>query len=298
MNKKIRIGTRGSELALWQAHFIKGELEKRHHSCELHIISTQGDREQELSLSKLEGKGFFTKEIESALLNQEIDLAVHSHKDLETSSPKGLVIAAVSHRANPSDVILARPDAVDPRKPLHLLEGVVLGTSSSRRKSQVRSMRPDIILEDIRGNVPTRIQKLKDRKFDAIMLASAGLDRINPDISNLLRINLDPAEFVPAPAQGVLALQCRADDARLIERLESLHHADVAECIRIERGVLAGMHGGCHLPLGVYCTHEKGEFDVHVAVAPEWDAPLRRLTFVGDDSTGLIDLIVREITFT
>jgi len=295
LNKTIRIGTRGSELALWQAHFVQAELDKLGLNTAIHIISTQGDREQELSLSKLEGKGFFTKEIETALVSGEIDLAVHSHKDLETAMPEGLVIAAVSHRANPADVVIAHADAIDRSLPLGIRRDAIVGTSAARRKAQLHHIRPDLNLQDIRGNVPTRLRKLKERKFDAILLASAGLDRLKIDLGELVRMDLDPVEFIPAPAQGVLALQCRAGDTPLINALEALHHSEVATCTRIERGVLAGMNGGCHLPLGVYCTHDDHEFEVHVAIAPEWQSPLRRLTFVGDDSTGLIDLIVREI---
>ena len=295
MKTPIRIGTRGSELALWQANFVKSELEKIGQEAVLHIIKTQGDREQDLSFDKLEGKGFFTKEIEAALLANEIDIAVHSHKDLETTSPPELVIGAVSHRANPADLLLIHPRAHDLSQVLGLQHGANVGTSSARRKAQMRTMRPDITLTDIRGNVPTRVQKLRDGQFDAILLASAGLDRLKLDVSDLIRVQLDPQQFIPAPAQGVLAIQCRANDMALREVLLALHHADVADGVRIERAVLAGMQGGCHLPLGVFTEKEENEYEVHVAIAHEWDAPLRRLTFVGDDPDALIELIVREI---
>ena len=295
MNKSIRIGTRGSDLALWQAHFVQTQLEHLGQSCEIQIITTKGDKEQELSFDKIEGKGFFTKEIEAALLNKEIDLAVHSHKDLETTSPESLVIAAVSARANPADLLIIHPESVDLNQPFRLMKGAVVGTSSARRKSQMKHMRADVTLKDIRGNVPTRIQKLRDKQFDGILMAAAGIERLALDLSDLHVVHLDPTQFIPSPAQGVLALQCRAEDFLLREVLIQLHHPEVADVIRIEREVLRGMNGGCHLPLGVYTEFSEGEYEVHVAIASEWDAPLRKITFIGDDAQGLIDLIVEEI---
>lgn len=295
MNNPIRIGTRGSELALWQARFIQHELEKNGQSSSIHIISTKGDREQDLSFDKIEGKGFFVKEIEAALTNGEIDLAVHSHKDLETTSPSGLLIAAVSKRADPSDIMLIRPQAFEEMERLCLKPNAITGTSSSRRKSQLLHFRPDLQLRDIRGNVPTRVQKLREGLFDAIVLAKAGLDRLALDLSGLKQFVLDPEEFVPAPAQGVLALQCRESDEYVRKALIPLHDSDVAELIRIERTVLRNMEGGCHVPLGVFAFKREQEFEVHVSIAALWDSPLRRFTFVGDDANGLIDLITRQI---
>ena len=150
---KIVIGSRGSDLALWQANFVKEELEKAGHPTEIKIISTQGDRIQHLSFDKMEGKGFFTKEIEAALLDKSIDLAVHSHKDLETTSPKGLIIAAVSSREDPSELMLMRKEAVDTSQPLGLKKNPVVGTSSARRKSQLLHFRDDLEIKDLRGHV-------------------------------------------------------------------------------------------------------------------------------------------------
>ncbi len=162
MNRKIKIATRGSELALWQAHFVQAELKKLGAESELLILKTQGDRIQHLSLDKLEGKGFFTKEIEEALLTNQADLAVHSHKDLPTESPEGLVIAAVSYREDPRELILIRKESYDRKRKFGYKENAVLGTSSARRKAQLLAFRPDTKTEDLRGNVPTRIQKLRD----------------------------------------------------------------------------------------------------------------------------------------
>ncbi|MBC7862964.1 MAG: hydroxymethylbilane synthase, partial [Bacteroidia bacterium] len=164
--KKIIIGTRGSELALWQANYTKELLEKNGHTVELKIISTQGDRTQQwnTSFEKLEGKGFFTKELEEALLKKEIDLAVHSHKDLPTENPDGLIIAGVSEREDPAELLLIRKECVDETQKFNLKQNAIVGTSSSRRKSQLLAFRPDVELKDLRGNVPTRIEKLRNTK--------------------------------------------------------------------------------------------------------------------------------------
>ena len=253
----IRIGTRGSDLALWQAHFVKAKLENL--GCEVHlqIIVTQGDRIQDLSFDKLEGKGFFTKEIEAALLNNDIDLAVHSHKDLETSQPEGLCIGAVSYREDPSELLLMRKTAQDPAQKWGLKQGYIIGTSSARRKSIIKALRPDLQIEELRGNVPTRIDKLRSGAYDAILLANAGVSRLALDLKDLHTLVLDPTEFVPAPAQGVLGLQIRQNDAATQAIVAQLNHADVASQIAIERGVLQALQGGCQLPLGVYYGQDK-----------------------------------------
>lgn len=295
MSRPIRIGTRGSDLALWQARYVQSRLDADGHPTEIRIISTLGDREQELSLDKMEGKGFFVKEIEAALVSREVDIAVHSHKDLETSSAEGLVIAAVSSRANPCDVLLCRPEAKSDDHFLGLRNGAVVGTSSSRRKAQLRHYRPDIVLKDIRGNVPTRVAKLREGQFDAILLAAAGLDRLDLRLSDLIRGDLDPSVFVPAPAQGVLAIQCREEDQHIRNILTCVHDPGVATMVHIERSVLKAMEGGCHLPLGVFAEQVGEEWDVQVAVAEAWDSPLRRLSFTGDEPESLIELIVRQL---
>lgn len=293
--KKLRIGTRGSELALWQAHHVQSLLQDIHVESELIIIKTQGDQVQHLSLDKLEGKGFFTKEIEEALLSNQIDIAVHSHKDLETEQPFGLTIAAVSNRADPSELLLIHPEAEDKSETLGFKKNAIFGTSSSRRKAQMLHHRSDITLKDIRGNVPTRIQKLRDRQFDAILLAKAGVDRLNLDLSDLIVKVLDPNEFVPAPAQGVLALQCRSNDNVAIEILNQLNNTEVQDVISIERGVLNKMKGGCHLPLGVYTTKKDDDYHVRVSYAPSWDAPNRFITFNGNKKELLVDQIINTL---
>lgn len=248
----IRIGSRGSELALWQANFVKKLLEELGCEVSIQIIVTQGDRIQNLSFDKLEGKGFFTKEIEAALLLNEIDLAVHSHKDLETSQPEGLCIGAVSYREDPSEILLLRETAFDATQKWGLKKGAIIGTSSARRKSIIKALRPDLQIEELRGNVPTRIEKLRNGNYDAILLANAGVSRLNLNLSDLHTQILDPKEFVPAPAQGVLGLQIRQNDTATHRIVSQLNHQKVAEQIAIERGVLQALQGGCQLPLGVY----------------------------------------------
>jgi len=263
----IIVGSRGSELALWQASFIRDKLKQLGVPTELKIIKTQGDKVQDLSFDKLEGKGFFTKEIEEALLNNEIDLAVHSHKDLTTDNTTGLIIAAVSYREDPSELILINKESVDEHKKYGLKKNAQVGTSSNRRKSQLLAFRSDLQLVELRGNVPTRIQKLREKKYDAIVLASAGVERLGIDISEFHSEKISPKEFIPAPAQGVLALQIRETDKSLFELLQNLNDSEVAETIAIERKVLNLYEGGCRLPLGVYCEKqedEEGEFTFHV----------------------------------
>jgi hydroxymethylbilane synthase len=259
----IRIGTRGSDLALWQANHVKGRLESLGCAVSIHIILTQGDRIQDLSFDKLEGKGFFTKEIESALLRGDVDLAVHSHKDLETTPPPGLVIAAVSEREDPSELLLMLTESHDPSETFELKAGARIGTSSARRQSLLRNFRPDLHIEELRGNVPTRIEKLRSGQYDAILLAKAGVSRLNLDTSDLITRTLDPKEFVPAPAQGVLGLQVREADIQTYDWVRKLNYAPTEHRIHIEREVLRNMEGGCQLPLGVY---NDGEV-VHVSYA-------------------------------
>jgi len=201
MNSPLIIATRGSDLALWQANHVKSLLEKIGLKCELNIIKTKGDEIQHMNLDKLEGKGFFTKEIEDALLNHEADIAVHSHKDLPTEYHPDLVIAAVSDREDPSELLLIRKEAVDAKQKFALKKNATVGTSSARRKSQLLAFRSDAVLKDLRGNVPTRVQKLRDGMYDAILIASAGVERLELNVEDFHVEKLDPKEFIPAPAQ-------------------------------------------------------------------------------------------------
>lgn len=290
--RKIIIGSRGSDLALWQAHHVKSQLENIGCEVEIKIIKTQGDIIQHLSFDKMEGKGFFTKEIEAALLEKSIDLAVHSHKDLETNPPEGLVIAAVSEREDPADLLLIRKEAVDANETFLLKQGAITGTSSARRKSQMMRFRPDIEIKDLRGNVPTRIQKLRDGNYDAILLAKAGVSRLNIDLSEFAVVDLNPREFIPAPAQGVLGLQIRETDTDLAEMLRQLDTPEVRRRIAVERGVLNKLDGGCQLPLGVYCPDDHHVF---VSFSTNWEEGAIWEEYEVDDLEGIVDIIVQDL---
>lgn len=292
---KIRIGSRGSDLAMWQANFVRDELMKNGHDVEIKIIVTRGDKIQNLSFDKIEGKGFFTKEIEDALLEKEVDLAVHSHKDLETSQPEGLKIGAVSYRANPADVLLIRSECVSNTDALEIKKEAIIGTSSARRQTQVRRLRPDVTLKELRGNVPTRINKLRSGQYDGIILAAAGIERLQLDLSDLRVVELIPDRFIPAPAQGVLGLQIREGDADLEDALSCLHDAQIAELIHIERSILKRMDGGCQLPLGVYCRKEDHEFAAHVGYAADKEGVAEVHLFQSEDPEALIDVVVDEL---
>jgi len=264
----IVIGTRGSKLALAQANWVSSQLDAQGLPNRIQIIETKGDIVHE-RFDKMEGKGFFTSEIETALANREIDLAVHSLKDLPTRSPDGLRIAAIPERENPFDVIVSAT-------PLDLLEngrpdlgGKRVGTSSMRRVAGLTHYYPDIEAVPIRGNVPTRIQKMRDGQVDVVILARAGLERLHYDLSDLSVYDAGPPFLVPAPGQGALALQIR-EDADL--DLSFLHHAATDRCVREERRILEALEGGCQMPLGV--------------LVREWEKGFRLDLFLGHLSSG------------
>lgn len=296
MERNIKIGTRGSQLALWQAHYTQSQLTAIGITSELQVIKTKGDAIQHLSFDKIEGKGFFTKEIEDALIKGEVDLAVHSMKDLPTSQPEGLILTAVSYRANPADCLIIHPDAVDENVLFQCKHGALVGTSSARRKAQILDFRPDIELRDIRGNVPTRLEKLRRGDFDAILLAAAGLDRLELDLSGFRLVRFNPREFVPAPAQGVLAFQTRKDDLELRRALKKIHRKDVAQVINVERKVLQLAGGGCHMPIGVYCEADlQGNYHVWAAKADTWNAPLQRAHLSSSTTFELAEMVLAAL---
>lgn len=289
----LRIGTRGSKLALWQAEFTQAELRRAGVESELVIIKTKGDVVQHLGFDKMEGKGFFTKEIEDALLQGEIDLAVHSMKDLPTNQPEGLVITAVSYRDNPADLLILRPEAATPGHIFKLKPGATVGTSAARRKAQMRHFRPDVELKDLRGNVPTRLEKLRRGEYDAIFLAAAGVGRLGLDLTGLEIVELNPREFVPAPAQGVLAWQTHRDDLPTRRILKHIHHPEISAVTNVERRVLQLMDGGCQLPLGVHATRDAaGNF--HVFAACEINGKMRHTQLSQNTSFGLAEKIVEQ----
>lgn len=294
LDRNLIIGTRGSDLALWQANFIKDSLAAVGVNAELKIIKTQGDRILNLSFDKLEGKGFFTKELEEELLAGKIDIAVHSHKDLPTENPPGLIIAAVSEREDPSELLIILKDCVDVRQKLSLKFGAKVGTSSNRRKAQLLAHRPDLEIRDLRGNVPTRIQKLRNESYDAIMIARAGVSRLGLNLDDLHVETLTPNELIPAPAQGVLAIQIREDNHDLFEILQALNHPVVAEELAVERTVLKLFGGGCHLPLGCYCSKEDGLFQVFTSKAKDDNDFPDRYFIESATTEGLAEKIVAK----
>jgi hydroxymethylbilane synthase len=297
LSQKLRIGTRGSRLALWQANFTKDKLEALGIEVELIIIKTKGDKIQHLSFDKIEGKGFFTKEIEDALLRGDIDMAVHSMKDLPTESPEGLAITAVSYRENPADWLMIRKEVLAENMLMKLPEKAIVGTSSARRKAQMLHFRKDIELRDIRGNVPTRLDKLRKGDFDAILLAAAGVSRLEMDLSEFEIIKMNPREFVPAPAQGVLAWQTCKDDLTTRRILKNLHHSDVSAVTNVERRVLQLMEGGCHMPLGVYCEQDQMyNYHVWAAKADEWNAPVKMTRISSSTSHQLAEEVVKKLS--
>jgi len=293
--KTLKLGTRGSKLALWQANFIKDQLVKSGQDVEIVIIKTRGDKIQDIGFSKMEGKGFFTKEIEDALIDGRVDFAVHSMKDMPTTNPEGLCLTALSYREDPRDCLVIKKSSVQ-AKALKLGDSAKVGTSSARRKAQLLHYRSDLQIADIRGNVPTRLEKLKNGDFDAIVLAKAGLNRLKIDLSDFEFIDLNPREFVPAPAQGVVALQVRESDTETRKVLRQIHHAEVARCTNVERRVLQLMDGGCQMPLGVHCEQdEHGNFHVSAALATAWDAPVRFVHLSRSTSVNLADEIYNQL---
>ncbi|HMQ50012.1 MAG TPA: hydroxymethylbilane synthase [Saprospiraceae bacterium] len=296
MEEKIRIGTRGSKLALWQAHYTVELLDKIGVEAELHIIKTQGDRIQHLGFDKMEGKGFFTKEIEEALLRGDVDVAVHSMKDLPTAMPEGLVITAVSERADPADCLLIAPHAIDEASLFRLKKGAVVGTSAARRKAQMRHFRPDVQLTDIRGNVPTRIAKLEEGQFDAIFLAAAGVQRLALDLSAFHVVKFSPKEFVPAPAQGVLAWQCCRENVAVRHIFKQIHQSKTAAATNLERQVLRLMQGGCQMPIGVFCEQDHlGYYHIWAAMADHWEEPLRKVSLSQSTHHQLAERVVQAL---
>ena len=290
------IGTRGSRLALWQAHYVQAQLKELGIESELKIIKTQGDKIQHLGFDKLEGKGFFTKEIEDHLLAGDIDLAVHSLKDMPTDQPEGLTLAALSYRASVNDVIIIHKSKAVEGKPFQLADGATIGTSSNRRKAQLRELHPGLVPVDIRGNVPTRLEKARTGELDAVMLAAAGLERLELDMSDMVVVYPSPREFVPAPGQGVMAIQTRKDAMDIRKKLAPLHHVDVGECTNVERTVLNMMEGGCSMPLGVYCEKDQlGNYRVWAAFAADEHSEVKRVQLSLSTRAGLAEAVVSQL---
>ena len=262
----LTLGSRGSALALWQANHVAALLNAISVGTRIEIIKTTGDHLQTASLTQAGGKGLFTKEIEQALLDGSIDVAVHSLKDLPTEMTFGLAIAAVPEREDPRDALVGMSLEALPR-------GAHLGTSSSRRAAQLRHLRPDLAIEPVRGNVDTRLRKLKEGQYDAIVLAAAGLKRLG--LEQEIAEILTPDQICPAPGQGALGIQTRANDAAE-EICRSLDHHDSRIAVEAERAVLAGLGGGCQLPVGAFAERVANMWALQaVVVAPDGSRILR-----------------------
>ncbi len=296
IKRDLVIGTRGSRLALWQSEHTQCLLKDIGISSGLQVIKTKGDQIQHLSFDKIEGKGFFTKEIEDELLDGTVDIAVHSLKDMPTTQPDGLALAALLHRADPADWLIVNKSSMDEDLDLSLKVNPVIGTSSARRKAQIMGFRPDAVIKDIRGNVPTRLQKLQDGQFDGILLAAAGLTRLELDLSHFHVVKFNPREFVPAPGQGVVAIQCRAEDVSVRRLLKQLHQSAVGRCSNVERSVLQMMDGGCQLPLGVHCQRDiNNSYHVYAAYAHSWDSSLKFAKVSSSTTDGLAQQVFDQL---
>lgn len=250
MNRSVKIGTRGSDLALWQAHYVKTELERHNPNVdfEISVISTTGDQIMDVALSKIGDKGLFTRQIETSLLSGEIDLAVHSLKDLQTSQPDGLRIGAVCEREIPNDAFISR----DGRSIDELPTGARVATGSLRRRSQLLNHRPDVIVEEIRGNVPTRLRKFDESGLDGIILAFAGLNRLG--YANRITQMIPAGIMLPAVGQGAVAIEIRDGNDEVNEIVAAIDHASTRFCVRAERTFLMQLEGGCQVPIGGLAT--------------------------------------------
>lgn len=251
MRERLVIGSRGSELALWQAHWVQKELQSRfpHLDIPIEIIKTTGDKILDSPLSKIGDKGLFTREIEAALLAKNIDLAVHSLKDLPTQLPDGLALGAICEREDVRDVFLPHPH--NPVKTLlDQPPGATIATGSLRRKCQLLSLRPDFTITDIRGNLNTRMKKLDASEWAGMVLARAGVVRLN--WAGRIGETIDAAKILPAVGQGALGIEVRIDDTRVGEMVKSLHHYPTAQAALAERALLRKLEGGCQVPIGTW----------------------------------------------
>jgi hydroxymethylbilane synthase len=282
------IGSRGSQLALWQAHWIQARLEQLGQPCRIEIIRTTGDKIADVALLQVGTKGLFTKEIEEALLAGAIDIAVHSLKDMPTDLPTGLTLAAIPEREDPRDALIGRRLA-------DLAPGARVGTGSLRRAAQLRSLRPDLQIEDIRGNVDTRLRKLDEGRYDAIVLASAGLRRLG--LENRIAQIFDPSVMCPAVGQGALAVETRDDNGPAFQIANRLEDSDTRAAVTAERAVLASLGGGCQAPMGAHATVESQTILLHALMVSPDGAQLIRQEMLGpmDDAAALGHVVGQQL---
>jgi len=296
----LKLGTRGSALAMVQARDIARQLTAAGYEVEVIVKQTIGDQDKESTFAAIGPPGVFVREIETALVEGEIDLAVHCFKDLPSVSPEGLVIAAVPTREDSGELLVTRGPkhfSDEPALPLH--PSSVIGTSAARRKALIKSHRPDLVCRELRGNVPTRIQKLRDGQYDAIVLAAAGLNRLTegaergeneaPNLEGLAVDKLCLEAFVPAASQGALALQTRVDDDFTRAAVATMHDADSMRCVTAERELLALVQAGCEAPFGAHCRPLAGADDgtLELLTVFELDGIVRRARSVGQNPAAL-----------
>jgi hydroxymethylbilane synthase len=282
MTTSIKIGTRGSKLALWQANWVKSALDEKfpQSTCELVIIKTKGDKILDVPLAEVGGKGLFVKEIEQALLEHRIDIAVHSMKDMPAEIPAGLCIGAVPQREDPNDVLISRAK----RCLANLKLGSIIGTSSLRRSAQLRHARPDIVIRPLRGNLDTRLQKLETEDFDGIVLAAAGVKRLNLEarITEYLHTDI----MLPAVGQGALCIEIRADDPQINGMIAALNHASTRVTVLGERAFLKKLGGSCQVPIAGHGIVTQNTFTLTGLVADLDGSSIIKTTLTGSvDST-------------
>jgi len=298
----LTIGSRGSQLALWQANHISALLRAQGHTVEIEIIKTTGDRLQEVTFAQVGSKGMFTKEIEEALAEGRVHLAVHSLKDLPTELPEPFALAATPPRVDPRDVLVS----VHFPNLAALPQGARVGTSSQRRRALLKAIRPDIQSLEFRGNVDTRLRKLSEGQVDAILLAAAGLDRLEK--TEWVRERLEPESFCPAAGQGSLGIETRKDDAATIAAVQFLNDPATQFAITAERAALAALGGGCQVPIGIHCrpvadesavAGEGNSVEIYAVVAaPETGSAVRvyhRAPRAGSDPAELGRRIARKL---
>ncbi|BBG60365.1 hydroxymethylbilane synthase [Providencia rustigianii] len=268
----VRIATRKSPLALWQAYFVKAKLEQLHPNLQVELVPmvTKGDIILDTPLAKVGGKGLFVKELELALLEGRADIAVHSMKDVPVEFPEGLGLVTICEREDPRDAFVSNHYAnID-----ELPAGSIVGTSSLRRQCQLKELRPDLVIRDLRGNVGTRLSKLDNGEYDAIILAVAGLKRL--ELDERIKTALEPELSLPAVGQGAVGIECRLDDQRTRDLLAKLNHDETSICVLAERAMNMRLEGGCQVPIGSYAIWQDNKIWLRALVgAPDGSTVIR-----------------------
>lgn len=289
--RRITIGSRRSDLAITQTNWVIKQLQNQSPDLQIDVekIVTKGDRILDVTLSKVGGKGLFVKEIEQALFDRRIDMAVHSMKDLPGEMPDGLVIAAIPLRESPNDCLISREN----KKLAELPVGAVIGTSSLRRQAQLLAARPDLTIRSIRGNIDTRLKKMHEGHYDAIVLATAGLARMG--WRDLITDELSVETMLPAVGQGALAIQCREEDNQLISLLQTIHHPLTAKAVDAERAFLRRLEGGCHWPIAGYADVEAGQVQLTGLIGRPDGSEILSWKLMGSNEWSLGEQVAEEL---